>query len=141
MEKLIIKTPDRAVEIGLVGDAMSIMVDRTEAASAPTELEWSHTLLDGETVTYEEALAAIKELGPGWRMPTRQELESLLDLSRHDPAIDTSKYPDTRSRFYWSCTPCAWDEAAVWVVGFGLGGVGGLRRLFLGCVRAVRSGQ
>ncbi len=141
MEKLIIKTPDRAVEIGLVGDAMSIMVDRTEAASAPAELEWSHTLLDGETVTHEEALAAIKELGPGWRMPTRQELESLLDLSRHDPAIDTTKYPDTQSRFYWTCTPCAWNSDAVWVVYFYGGGVDYHHRNSGGCVRAVRSGQ
>ena len=54
-------------------------------------LEWSHTLLDGEYATYEKAEKAIAALGEGWRMPTRAELESILDLSRHDPAIDTEK--------------------------------------------------
>ena len=104
-------------------------------------LEWSHTLLDGESATYEEAEAAIAELGDGWRLPTRAELESLIDLTRYDPAIDTDRFPDTKSTRYWTSTPCAWDAAARWVVVFGLGNVDGNRRGYLACVRAVRDVQ
>lgn len=113
------------------------------AERAPaTTLEWSHTLLDGERVTYAEAEKAVAELGDGWRLPTRQELESLLDISRHEPAIDVEAFPDTKSDWYWSDTPCAWNKAsAVWVVNFNDGYVGYYGRCYFACVRAVRSGQ
>jgi len=104
-------------------------------------LEWSETLLDGEDVTYEAAQKAIDELGDGWRMPTRKELETLVDTSRHLPAIDIEKYPDTQNDFYWTSTPCAWNDAAVWVVLFLSGAVSSYRRNSGACVRAVRSGQ
>lgn len=110
--------------------------------AAPAALEWSPTLLDGESVTYKKAEAAVAKLGEGWRLPTRFELESLLDLSRHDPTIDTDKYPDTKSSYYWTGTPCAWNQkSAVWVVDFDDGVVDGNHRLNLACVRAVRAGQ
>ncbi len=101
-------------------------------------LEWSGTLLGGKAVNYEAASAAVEALGEGWRLPTRFELESLLDLSRHDPAIDTEKYPDTKSTWYWTSSKCAWNEAAVWVVAFYLGFVYNLRRDYNACVRAVK---
>lgn len=104
-------------------------------------LEWSETLAEGEDITFEAAEAAIAELGEGWRMPTRKELESLVDTSRHLPAINTEKFPDTQNDCYWTSTPCAWNDAAVWVVHFYYGFVINLRRLSYACVRAVRSGQ
>jgi hypothetical protein len=108
---------------------------------APAQLEWSSTLLDGKSVTYEAAEKAISALGEGWRMPTRRELESIQDLTRHDPCIDAEKFPDTKSSAYWSGTPCAWSPtAAVWVVGFDFGFSDGNPRYYGGaCVRAVRS--
>jgi hypothetical protein len=109
--------------------------------NAPQELEWSETLLDGETATYEEAEKAIVKLGKGWRMPTCEELQSLRDLSRHGPAIDTGKFPDTESLPYWTSTQCAWNDAAVWVVSFHDGYVYLNHRYGGACVRAVRAGQ
>lgn len=125
-------------------DTFGLMIEApaaNDAGVAPATLEWSHTLLDGETVTYEAAEKAVAELGDGWRLPTRQELESILDLSRHDPAIDTDKFPDTKSNWYWTSTPCAWRASAVWVVGFGGGYIHDHGRRGVACVRAVRSGQ
>lgn len=101
-------------------------------------LEWSHTLLDGKPVTYEEAEEAVAELGDGWRLPTRQELESILDLSRHDPAIDVEKFPDTIGGYYWTSTPCAWRNDSVWRVDFDLGAITNSLRSYYYCVRAVR---
>lgn len=105
------------------------------------QLEWSHTLCNGERVTFEKAEKAIAELGEGWRLPTRQELESILDLSRYEPAIDTERFPDTQSTWYWSSTQCAWDSSAVWIVHFNYGFVNNYDRSNLACVRAVRVSQ
>jgi hypothetical protein len=109
-------------------------------AGAPAKLEWSGTLCDGEEVTYAKAEAACAALGEGWRLPTRQELESILDLSRYNPAIDTERFPDTKSGWYWTSTPCAWSSARAWCVDFGYGYVGDyLRDDYLAFVRAVRA--
>jgi hypothetical protein len=134
------------IEVKSVGDSVHITirpaVENADAVAQPAgNLEWSATLLDGKRVDYDAALAAVEALGEGWRLPTRFELESLLDLSRHDPAIDTEKYPDTKSTWYWTSSACAWNDTAVWVVDFGGGHVGSDRRGSFACVRAVRAGQ
>ena len=105
------------------------------------ELEWSKTLLAGEKVNYADAEKAVDKLGDGWRLPTRAELESLLDLSRHYPAIDTDKYPDTKSTHYWTSSKCAWNEEARWVVYFLNGVVNVYHQNDGACVRAVRASQ
>lgn len=104
----------------------------------PPALEWSATLLDGDSVNYKAAGKAVAALGPGWRLPTRPELISLLDLSRHDPAIDVDQFPDTKSAWYWTSTPCAWNEDARWIVSFGSGLVLDFHRSSHAFVRAVR---
>jgi len=110
-------------------------------AEPNTGIEWSKTLLEGEAVNYKAAEKAIAELGDGWRMPTREELLTLVDLNRHDPCIDAEKYPDTKSRAYWTATPCAWNESARWVVNFGDGYLGAYHDGYDACVRAVRASQ
>lgn len=141
MNNLHIKTPEKTISIHLLDGDISIAVDPDRIIKA-SGLEWSDTLLGGEAVDYDDAEKAIAALGNGWRMPTRPELESILDLSRHDPAIDTDRFPDTKSRAYWTCTPCAWNETADrWVVLFGYGVVYDIRRGGYACVRAVRSSQ
>ncbi len=102
-----------------------------------TGLIWSKETL-ARDVPYDEA---VKQLGEGWRLPTVQELFSLVDHSRDEPAIDVDAFPDTDSDWYWTSTPCAWNDTAVWVVSFYLGNVGGSHRYNGGCVRAVRAGQ
>ena len=134
--KLSLDANELPIIITLAGDNLTIAPQ--EAESAPATLEWSDTLLDGETVTYETAEEAVQTLGDGWRLPTRKELESLVDTSRHDPAIDTDKFPDTRSKRYWASTPCAWNDSAVWVVYFSSGLVYNYHRSSSGCVRACR---
>jgi hypothetical protein len=113
-------------------------------AAAPT-LEWSPTLCNGERVSYAEAEKACAALGEGWRLPTRMELESILDLTRHDPAVDTSRFPDTKSGWYWSSTPCAWSSVYAWFVSFYYGGAfnfhRGLDGAFVRAVRGVPAGQ
>lgn len=102
------------------------------------KLEWSGTLAYSTPLTFAEAEAAAAALGPGWRLPTRWELESLVDLSRYGPAVDTEKFPDMRSEAYWSSTRCAWDDGAIWVVHFNHGSAIMHSRSHTGYVRAVR---
>ena len=141
MKHLNICTRENTIRIDLNGDAMSLMLDEVQPPTGNRPLEWSNTLLDGESVTFQEAEEAVAELGEGWRLPTREELQSILDLSRHDPAIDTGLFPDTKSCAYWTSTPCAWNTSARWVVYFGYGSVGGSHHNYDACVRAVRAGQ
>jgi hypothetical protein len=60
--------------------------------------------------TWEQALAYCEDLNLGgytdWRMPTFKELQSLVDFSRYNPAIDTTYFPDTALSYYWSSTTC-----------------------------------
>ncbi|MDP2141330.1 MAG: DUF1566 domain-containing protein [Gammaproteobacteria bacterium] len=113
------------------------MGDQTPAP----QLEWSSTLLDGKDVTLAEAEAAVAALGEGWRLPTVKELFSLVDHGRHAPAIDTEKFPDTKSDWYWTGTPCSWNANARWVVYFGGGSVSGYYVSSYACVRACRASQ
>lgn len=105
------------------------------------KLEWSPTLCNGERVNFKKAEEAIDALGEGWRLPTRQELESILDLSSYDPAVDQDRFPDTKSTWYWTSTKCAWDSSAVWIVHFYGGYVLDYNRGYDACVRAVRVSQ
>jgi hypothetical protein len=50
-----------------------------------------------------------------WRLPNRTELESLKDLSKGSPAINTDYFPNTQ-HFYWSSTSSS--SASAWSVNF-----------------------
>lgn len=104
-------------------------------------LEWSVTLLDGKEVSMKAAEEAVAALGEDWRLPTIQELFALVDHSRTRPAIDTEKFPDTKSDWYWSSTPTAWNSGARWVVGFVIGFVHGFHGNDRACVRACRAAK
>jgi hypothetical protein len=104
-------------------------------------LLWSHTLGD-DRMTHaaaEKACADFDLVGlAGWRLPSRMELESILDLTRHDPAIDTSFFPDTKAAYYWSGCRLAAGPDCAWVVDFDRGGVSDGHRDGGARVRAVR---
>ena len=75
-----------------------------------------------------------------WRLPTRMELLSIADKSRHNPALNTAfKYiADSDYLWYWSQTKYAAGSSSAWVVIFSNGSVGqdGVsNRRFVRCVR------
>ncbi|MEZ5453914.1 MAG: DUF1566 domain-containing protein [Thiothrix sp.] len=53
-----------------------------------------------------------------WRLPTMQELRSIMDFSYRDPAIDTSYFPDTNGE-YWSAMPEKHDDDGLIIKGSG----------------------
>lgn len=56
-----------------------------------------------------------------WNAPTRAQLATLIDDTRHSPAIDTAFFPNCKNDWYWTRTPAAWAPGARWIVGFHLG--------------------
>lgn len=58
-----------------------------------------------------------------WRLPTREELRSLVDYTRPypGPTIDTNFFPNTVANFYWSATPDASNARNAWGLGFAHG--------------------
>ena len=52
-----------------------------------------------------------------WRMPTKRELNSLVDFSVPTTALDVNYFPNTKSSFYWSSTP-NYSDANAWRISF-----------------------
>ncbi|WP_411832298.1 DUF1566 domain-containing protein [Pseudoxanthomonas mexicana] len=70
------------------------------------------------------AVAKLDMLGGGWRMASREEAESILDLSRFNPAVDINLFPGIKPGWHATSTPAAWAPAsAAWFVNFNYGGV------------------
>ncbi len=76
-----------------------------------------------------------------WRLPNRTELESLVDITRIDPAIDTSAFPNTVLSWYWSSTLYVPAPSGAWGVRFDNGAARASDGGDGGHVRLVRSGQ
>jgi hypothetical protein len=78
----------------------------------------------------------------GGRLPEVDELITLVDRSKYNPAINVEIFPDTKSDFYWSATAYAVNPAYAWFVYFYDGVVGSDYKGYDGsCVRPVRSSQ
>ncbi len=109
-----------------------------------TWLMWSKENVGGKS-NWEKSDKACRELRlaghKDWRLPTVEELFALADRSRHSPAINTDAFPDTKSNWYWSGTPTAWDPSCAWVVDFGGGRADDGHRSDVAFVRAVRSAR
>ena len=56
-----------------------------------------------------------------WRLPSKEELRSIVDYSRYNPSIDTDYFPNARSSGFWSSSPYAGASHYAWYVYFYLG--------------------
>jgi len=54
----------------------------------------------------------------GWRLPNKEELQSIVDTSRKNPAINPTHFPDTKPLFHWSSTTIADGTPEAWGVSF-----------------------
>jgi hypothetical protein len=114
-----------------------------------TGLVWikDHDVIDkkfAKRMIWNEAIEACKDLEyaghKDWHLPTREELLTILDLTKYDPAIDPIFKVHTDD-WYWSSTPCAWGLVFAWYVFFGNGYVYNSYKGNSGYVRPVRSSQ
>lgn len=85
------------------------------------------------------ACANLQLLGlNGWELASRDDWNAVLDLTHHDPAVDTSLFPGIKSAWHWTSTPAAGSASSAWLVGAGNGYVGALNRSSGGFALAVR---
>ena len=56
-----------------------------------------------------------------WRLPTEDELMSIVNYGTYSPAIDVTYFPNTNSSFYWSNTTYADATDYAWDVNLGYG--------------------
>jgi hypothetical protein len=101
-----------------------------------TGLEWEvnfHQMTWDEAQEYAESL----RLGgyDGWRVPTRPELESLLNLEKANPASD---FPGMPSVWFWSSSFSTNFPHDAWSVDFDYGDVVNVDKYIDCSVRCVR---
>ncbi len=96
----------------------NLVVDRA------TGLTWTRSAdLAGHAVAWAEALERVKGMRSDrahgfddWRLPNIRELESLLHLGHHSPALPKEHpFADVREG-YWSATTSVYDPAYAWVL-------------------------
>ena len=88
-----------------------------------TRLTWQQAVAPG-TYTWAGAktyCAGLNLGGTGWRLPTAKELQTIVDDSQTNPAIDTTVFPSTPSDYFWSSSPLAGSSSNAWVVYFDYG--------------------
>ena len=89
-----------------------------------TGLEWQDDAV-GTDITWQDAIARCEALTldakSDWRLPNLNELTSIVDDTKSDPAIDTIVFDNTISNYYWSSTTNAGTTNVAWVVYFHYG--------------------
>ena len=92
-----------------------------------TGLEWQDDIL-GETVRWQEAIDYCEALDldghSDWRLPNINELKTIIDRSKSNPAI-VDGFEKVSSSLYWSSSTFKGREDDAWVVVFDGGGVRG----------------
>jgi hypothetical protein len=120
------------------------VVDGDAVKDGRTGLVWTRQNVGGKRLTWSDAKAACTAARTGdcddWRLPTVQELLTLVDYSRTNPAIDTSAF-ECDPEWYWTSAPAASSSACAWIVDFDGGCSSWARQDYEYHVRAVRSGQ
>jgi hypothetical protein len=77
-------------------------------------------------------------LNGGFRLPTIQELQTLVHEGRYHPAIDTNTFVDGSTGFFWSSTPLAANPGFAWGVYFEEGNAGPVSTGAFNDVRCVK---
>ena len=100
---------------------------------------------NGKTLKWQEAIDFCKGLDfaghKDWRLPTIQELQSIVDYGAYNPAIDKEYFHNTQCNYYWSSTTYAYVTGYAWSVHFYYGNVNDGSKTYSNYVRPVRGGQ
>ncbi len=123
-------------------------VFRDNGDGSVTDLSTGLTWQQGETrpMTWQQALAFCEGLDlaghQDWRLPSIRELQTLVDVRRQQPALDSTIFPGCRPEPYWSSTTRSERPAFAWTMDFATGREydGAYKGRFYP-VRAVRGGH
>lgn len=88
-----------------------------------TGLMWQRqTGNDNEALTWAQAVAYCKKLDlagyDDWRLPSSDELQSIINYLSYDPAVDPRIFPDTASSGYWSSSTYEANSGYAWRIDF-----------------------
>ena len=102
-----------------------------------TGLEWQAEPLPPSPWQDQMDAAARLDLGghTDWRLPTVEELHTLIDYSRCDPA---SEFPGTQPCYFWSSSSRAASASNAWFVSFYSGYVNNVDKTIYSYARCVR---
>ncbi len=108
-----------------------------------TGLMWQQTA-PSSVYSWDQALTYCENLNLGgytdWRLPNRNELQSIVDYSKYFPAITSTFFIETFSdTLYWTSTTHANSPNLVWVLGSVTGHFGSSDKNSYYSLRAVRS--
>ena len=108
-----------------------------------TGLMWQQG--EGGYKTWEDAITYCEDLSlagyTDWRLPNKNELNSMIDYELYNPAIDKNFFPDVNNSSYWSSTTDAGNLSYAWRVFFYGGTVSLDGKSGSNYVRCVRAGQ
>jgi hypothetical protein len=112
-------------------------------SDSATGLMWQDNMV-GTTTNWQGAIDRCEKLilGPhsDWRLPNVNELKSIVDRSKVNPAIKDG-FNHTSSSLYWSSTTYEYYKDGAWYVFFGNGYVYNRNKYSNSYVRCVRAGQ
>lgn len=102
------------------------------------QLKWQQALQRGANTTF----AGYSD----WRLPNKNELESLVERSCENPSINVTAFPGTPSNKvglsdFWSSSPYAGNSYEAWYVNFNGGKVTGYGKNSTKYARLVRVGK
>ncbi|MFZ4857130.1 MAG: DUF1566 domain-containing protein [Desulfuromonadaceae bacterium] len=121
-----------------VGGVTKGITAATSALTWANALTWSNALVGNNTVC---GLNDSSTAGQ-WRLPSSNELDSLVDISKSNPALTTGHpFSNVRSNSYWSGSTYSSGTAYAWVVGVGGGYVDYVGKASGNYVWPVRAGQ
>jgi len=121
--------------------------DGEEVIDHQTGLIWRRAVEPGK-FEWDEAQAHAKRIalrtGLPWRVPTIDELKTLIDEKRKKrndrPVIDTDFFPERATEWFWSSSPYVGNAGYAGDVNFSNGVVGYSNRSSTSAVRLVRGG-
>jgi hypothetical protein len=98
-------------------------IDRGTVYDAKTKLTWQQAV-PSSSHPWAEAMRYCKELdldGKGWRLPSVNELQTLVDETRFGPAIDPVAFPSTPVAYFWTSSNLAGFPNFGWTIYFAYG--------------------
>jgi hypothetical protein len=109
----------------LLGATDAFFIDKVTFIDYDTNLMWQDDV-ESKTVTkdWQGAINYCKDLSlagfDDWRLPKIEELESITDDTRSDPAIQVG-FENVMSDYYWSSSSVVYNSNYAWYVGFKYG--------------------
>src|SRR5579859_3793713 len=102
-----IRTAERTLPPGPLVNGARFVIDGDVVNDHTTGLTWTRKSVGDKALDWKAAKAACAAARVGgyedWRLPTIQELLTLVDYNRSNPAIDTAAF-ECESSWYWTST-------------------------------------